>query len=86
MLKEKSVFAPFFGILEAFWQAGVLGELMTAQSHMNKVIYWARGRTFCCLHYQHRSCMRSRCLRRLDTPSLWSNFSMQKASQGQLFT
>ncbi len=39
MLKKESLLY-FLRILEACWQAGVLGELMTDQSHMHKVIYW----------------------------------------------
>ncbi len=39
MLKDESAFAR---ILEACWQARVLGELMTDQSHI-KLIYWTRG-------------------------------------------
>ncbi len=42
MLKEESVFAPFPSYSGACWQAGVLGELMTDQSHMHKVIYGTR--------------------------------------------
>ena len=47
----------------------VLGELITDQSHMHKVIYGTRRRyfykhfTFCCLHYQHGRCMPSRSIR-----------------------
>ncbi len=41
MLKEESVFnlLHFLRILETYWQAGVIGELMTDQSHMHKIIY-----------------------------------------------
>ncbi len=43
MLKRRESLLYFFCILEACWQAGVLGELLTDQSDLHKVIYGAHG-------------------------------------------
>ena len=39
MLKRRASLLHFLRILEACWQAGVLGELLTDQSDLHKVIY-----------------------------------------------
>ena len=62
MLKRRASLLHFLRILEACWQARVLGELLTDQRDLLKVIYGTRaGAIFsnilhfaACLHYQQR--------------------------------
>ncbi len=73
MLKRRASLLHFLRILEAYWQAGVLGELLTDQSNLHKVIYgtrWCYFLYFAVYTTNNGSYMPSRRLqlRWLDTP------------------
>ncbi len=77
MLKRRATLLRFLRILEACWQAGVLGELLTDQSDLHKVIFGTRGHAgtifsnvlnFAVYTTNNGSCMPSRRLQRLNTP------------------
>ncbi len=89
MLKRRATLLRFLRILEACWQAGVLGvlgKLLTDQSDLHKVIYGTPGTIFSnVLNFavyttNNGSCMPSLRLQRLNTPLLLYNDHVTRLS------